>query len=39
MTGGYFLALEYSHNLDYSPAEGGTGQTARSLFTTLTYVW
>lgn len=36
---GVRLALEYAHNRDYSPAEGGTGQTARSLFTTLTYVW
>ena len=36
---GLRLALEYSHYLDYSPAEGGTGKTARSLFTTLTYVW
>lgn len=33
------LAVEYSHDLDYSPAEGGTGKTARSLFTTLTYAW
>ena len=31
--------VEYSHNQDYSPAEGGTGRSASGLFTTLTYVW
>ena len=30
--------VEYSHNQDYSPTEGGTGRSANGLFTTLTYV-
>ena len=33
------LAVEYSHNWDYSRAEGGTGNQADGVFTTLTYTW
>ena len=33
------LAVEYSRNWDYPINEGGTGETASGLFTTLTYTW
>lgn len=33
------LAIEYSYNWDYSKLEGGTGNTAKGIFTSLTYVW
>ena len=36
---GLRLVIEYSHNWDYSTSEGGTGNSANGLFTTLTYTW
>jgi hypothetical protein len=33
------LALEYSREWDYPRSQGGTGQTANAVFTSLTYVW
>ena len=36
---GVKLAVEYSRNWDYSLNEGGTGNTANGIFTTLTYTW
>jgi hypothetical protein len=36
---GLRLAIEYSYNWDYSTSEGGTGNSANGLFTTLTYTW
>jgi uncharacterized coiled-coil protein SlyX len=33
------IALEYSHNWDYSVAKGGTGRQADGIFLGLTYVW
>jgi hypothetical protein len=34
---GLRLAVEYSRNWDYAANEGGTGQSAHGVFTTLTY--
>ena len=39
VTDGLKLAVEYSRNWDYSLSEGGTGNSANGLFTTLTYTW
>lgn len=36
---GVRLAVEYSRNWDYSLNEGGTGNAASGIFTSLTYVW
>jgi hypothetical protein len=36
---GVRLAVEYSHTVDYSAAEGGTGNTADGVFTQLTLEW
>ena len=33
------LTVEYSHIVDYSKAEGGTGGTGNGIFTQLTFVW
>jgi hypothetical protein len=33
------VALEYSHNWDYSVAKGGTGKQADGIFLDFTYVW
>jgi hypothetical protein len=33
------VAVEYSHSVDYSIAEGGTGNSADGVFTQLTYQW
>lgn len=33
------LTVEYSHIVDYSRAEGGTGGTGNGFFTQLTFVW
>ena len=33
------LSLEYSHALDYSKREGGTGNSGNGVFTMLTYAW
>ena len=33
------LAVEYSHNWDYTRKQGGTGNQADGVFTRLTYVW
>jgi hypothetical protein len=36
---GLRFSLEYSHALDYSKAQGGTGNSANGLFTEFTYEW
>lgn len=36
---GLRLTVEYSHNWDYSIAQGGTGKSSNGVFTLLTYVW
>jgi hypothetical protein len=36
---GVRVAVEYSHNVDYSTSEGGTGESANGVFTMLTLVW
>ncbi len=36
---GLRVALEYSHNWDYSIGEGGTGKSADGMFMQLTYEW
>jgi hypothetical protein len=36
---GLRVAVEYSHNWDYSVKEGGTGNSAHGVFGTFTYVW
>jgi hypothetical protein len=36
---GLRLAVEYAHDLDYSLSAGGTGRSARGIFTSLTYAW
>ncbi len=36
---GVRFSLEYSHNVDYSKSEGGTGNSAKAVFSQLTYVW
>ncbi len=36
---GLKFGLEYSHNVDYSKSEGGTGNSANGVFSTFTYVW
>ncbi len=36
---GLKIAVEYSHNVDYSKSEGGTGNSANGVFSTFTYVW
>ena len=36
---GLKLALEYSHNWDYPRGQGGTGNQADGVFTSLTYTW
>jgi hypothetical protein len=33
------LAIEYSHNWDYSVGKGGTGKQSDGFFTALTYNW
>ena len=33
------LTVEYSHIVDYSKSEGGTGGTGNGIFTQLTFVW
>lgn len=33
------VAIEYSHNWDYSKAKGGTGRQADGIFIQLTYAW
>jgi len=33
------IAIEYSHNWDYSKAQGGTGRQADGIFIQLSYVW
>jgi hypothetical protein len=33
------LAIEYTHNVDYPRREGGTGNSAGVLLSTLTFVW
>ena len=33
------VAVEYSYSVDYSIAEGGTGNSADGMFTQLTYQW
>ncbi len=36
---GVRFSLEYSHNVDYSKSEGGTGNSANGVFSQLTYEW
>ena len=36
---GVRVSVEYSHVVDYSEEEGGTGNSADSVFTQLTYEW
>ena len=36
---GFRVAVEYSHEWDYSIAEGGTGNSANGFFTQFTYEW
>lgn len=36
---GVKFAIEFSRDWDYSEEEGGTGRTANSVFSSLTYVW
>lgn len=36
---GLRFSIEYSHNVDYSKSEGGTGKSADGVFSGLTYVW
>lgn len=36
---GVRVAVEYSHSVDYSRNEGGTGRTADGVFSQLTYEW
>ncbi len=33
------VAVEYSHIVDYSEEEGGTGKSADGVFMQLTYEW
>jgi hypothetical protein len=33
------VAVEYSHNVDYDVADGGTGNSANGVFTQITYEW
>jgi hypothetical protein len=33
------IAFEYSYNMDYSAAKGGTDRSADAVFSTITYVW
>jgi hypothetical protein len=36
---GLRIAVEYSHNVDYDVADGGTGNSANGVFTQITYEW
>jgi hypothetical protein len=36
---GVRLSVEYSHIMDYSVSQGGTGNSANGVFTGLTYAW
>ena len=36
---GVRLSVEYSHNVDYSLSQGGTGNSANGVFSGITYVW
>jgi hypothetical protein len=36
---GLRVAVEYSHNVDYDVADGGTGNSANGVFTQITYEW
>ena len=36
---GLRVAVEYSHIMDYSEADGGTGNSGNGVFTQLTYEW
>lgn len=36
---GVRLSVEYSHIMDYSVSQGGTGNSANGIFTGLTYAW
>jgi hypothetical protein len=36
---GVKFAIEYSYNMDYPKKDGGTGNSANTVFTTLTLVW
>ncbi len=33
------IAVEYSHVIDYSKSQGGTGRSANGFFTMVTYAW
>ena len=33
------VAIEYSHDWDYSVSKGGTGKQANGIFLDFTYVW
>jgi hypothetical protein len=36
---GFRVAIEYSHDVDYPKSEGGTGRSANSVLSQLTYEW
>lgn len=36
---GFRVAIEYSHDVDYPKSEGGTGKSANSVLSQLTYEW